>query len=70
MGLGLPYFKFLKKESQENKDGEVGQADFARLQREALESYLVGLIRAVVSYMPFMHIIIFYVSFADVPPCR
>jgi phospholipase D1/2 len=41
---GLPYFKFLKKEGR-----DVGQADFACLQREALENYLIGLIRAVVS---------------------
>ncbi|KIM43354.1 hypothetical protein M413DRAFT_18406 [Hebeloma cylindrosporum] len=38
----LPYFKFLK----EKGDG-VGKADFARLQREALENYLIELIRAV-----------------------
>ncbi|KAG5646537.1 hypothetical protein DXG03_003304 [Asterophora parasitica] len=38
----LPYFKFLKKEGR-----EVGQADFARLQRESLENYLIDLIRAV-----------------------
>ncbi|KAI0040774.1 phospholipase D, partial [Auriscalpium vulgare] len=42
----LPYFKFLKKESKE-KGKEVGRADFARLQREALENYLLSLIRAV-----------------------
>lgn len=41
---GIPYLKFLKKES----DGEVGQAEFARMQREALENYLIGVIRAVV----------------------
>ncbi|OAX33335.1 phospholipase D [Rhizopogon vinicolor AM-OR11-026] len=40
----LPYFKFLKKESNE---GHVRQTDFARLQREALEEYLIKLIRAV-----------------------
>ncbi|KIJ64492.1 hypothetical protein HYDPIDRAFT_90375 [Hydnomerulius pinastri MD-312] len=40
----LPYFKFLKKESSA---GQVRQADFARLQREALEDYLINLIRAV-----------------------
>jgi len=39
----LPYFKFLKE-----KGDRVGKADFARLQREALENYLVELIRAVV----------------------
>jgi len=44
--LGIPYFKFLKKESRE-RGGEVGRADFARLQREVLENYLVDLIRAV-----------------------
>ena len=42
---GIPYLKFLKKESY---DGEVGQAEFARMQREALENYLIGVIRAVV----------------------
>jgi phospholipase D1/2 len=43
---GIPYFKFLKKESRE-RGGDVGRADFARLQREGLENYLVNLIRAV-----------------------
>ncbi|KAH9028647.1 phospholipase D [Lactarius hengduanensis] len=42
----IPYFKFLKKESRE-RGGDVGRADFARLQREVLEGYLVNLIRAV-----------------------
>ncbi|KAG1884901.1 phospholipase D [Suillus subluteus] len=40
----LPYFKFLKKESSGR---HVKQTDFARLQREALEEYLIKLIRAV-----------------------
>ncbi|KAG1748704.1 phospholipase D [Suillus lakei] len=40
----LPYFKFLKKESSGR---HVKQTDFARLQREALEDYLIKLIRAV-----------------------
>ncbi|KAG2155884.1 phospholipase D [Suillus bovinus] len=40
----LPYFKFLKKESSGR---HVKQTDFARLQREALEEYLLKLIRAV-----------------------
>ncbi|KAF8964181.1 hypothetical protein BDZ97DRAFT_1731107 [Flammula alnicola] len=44
----LPYFKFLNKELREKGDGRrVGTADFARLQREALENYLINLIRAV-----------------------
>ncbi|KAJ6584781.1 phospholipase D [Mycena capillaripes] len=38
----LPYFKFLKKE-----DKDIGQKDFARMQRENLETYLISLIRAV-----------------------
>ncbi|KAF8208791.1 hypothetical protein K438DRAFT_1667027 [Mycena galopus ATCC 62051] len=38
----LPYFKFLKKE-----DKDFGQKDFARIQRENLENYLIALIRAV-----------------------
>lgn len=42
--VGLPYLKFLK---ERNRD--VSRADFARMQREALENYLIGLIRAVVS---------------------
>ena len=40
----LPYFKFLKEMGD-----RMGKADFARLQREALENYLIELIRAVVS---------------------
>lgn len=47
MILGIPYLKFLKKELRE-KGKEVRQEDFARLQREALENYLIKLIRAVV----------------------
>lgn len=47
MLIGLPYFKFLKKEGREKGD-IVGKADFARLQREALENYLIELIRGVV----------------------
>lgn len=42
--IGLPYFKFLKNQ---HGDG-VEKSDFARLQREALEEYLIKLIRAVV----------------------
>lgn len=42
----LPYFKFLKKESRKQGD-KVHQADFARIQRETLENYLLDLIRAV-----------------------
>ncbi|KAG1774856.1 phospholipase D [Suillus placidus] len=40
----LPYFKFLKKESGGR---HLKQTDFARLQRETLEDYLIKLIRAV-----------------------
>jgi len=47
----LPYFKFLKKEGRE-KGSKIDKADFARLQREALENYLISLIRAVVSVHP------------------
>ena len=43
---GIPYFKFLKKESRE-RGGDVGRPEFARLQREVLENYLINLIRAV-----------------------
>ncbi|KIK69659.1 hypothetical protein GYMLUDRAFT_992337 [Collybiopsis luxurians FD-317 M1] len=42
----LPYFKFLSKEGRE-KGTQVGHTDFARLQREVLENYLLDLIRAV-----------------------
>ncbi|KAI6030532.1 hypothetical protein F5J12DRAFT_903003 [Pisolithus orientalis] len=41
---GFPYLKFLMRESNRNA---VSSADFARLQREALENYLLRLIRAV-----------------------
>ncbi|KAF8840775.1 phospholipase D [Paxillus ammoniavirescens] len=40
----LPYFKFLKRESS---GGQVRRTDFALLQRQALEDYLINLIRAV-----------------------
>ncbi|KAF8586907.1 phospholipase D [Ramaria rubella] len=43
----LPYFKFLKKQNRERGRDELGRPEFARLQREALEDYLVGLVRAV-----------------------
>jgi phospholipase D1/2 len=43
--LGLPYFKFLSRE----KGDQIAQSDFARLQRAALEEYLIRLIKAVVS---------------------
>ena len=49
--LGLPYLKFLKKEGRE-KGNKVGHAEFTRMQREVLENYLVGLIRAVVMCFP------------------
>ena len=53
--LGLPYLKFLKKEGRE-KGNKVGHAEFTRMQREVLENYLVGLIRAVVtSFSPFTY---------------
>ncbi|KAJ7696033.1 phospholipase D [Mycena rosella] len=38
----IPYFKFLKRE-----DKDLGSKDFARMQRESLETYLLSLIRAV-----------------------
>lgn len=44
---GLPYFKFLKKETRDQHH-EMQATDFAVLQREALENYLIGLIRSVV----------------------
>ena len=40
---GIPYFNFLKERSS-----DFSRADFARAQRESLENYLIGLIRAVV----------------------
>lgn len=42
----LPYFKFLREKGKEN-EREIGRTDFAIMQREALENYLIGLIRAV-----------------------
>ncbi|KAI0693955.1 phospholipase D [Cytidiella melzeri] len=39
---GLPYFNFLK-----DRGNDFSRQDFARLQRESLENYLIGLIRAV-----------------------
>ncbi|KAJ1309919.1 hypothetical protein OPQ81_006678 [Rhizoctonia solani] len=43
----LPYFKFLKKEGREKGTGDVHRTDFAKLQRESLENYLIGVIKAV-----------------------
>ncbi|KAL0066150.1 Phospholipase D1 [Marasmius tenuissimus] len=43
----IPYLKWLNKEGREKGTSEVGHADFARLQREALENYLLDLIRVV-----------------------
>ena len=48
--LGLPYLKFLKNQSKEKGEGAVKHSDFARMQREALENYLLDLIRAVVCF--------------------
>ncbi|KAG9009262.1 Phospholipase D1 [Tulasnella sp. JGI-2019a] len=42
----LPLFNILKKEGRE-KGSEIGKAEFARQQRESLENYLIGLIKAV-----------------------
>ncbi|KIP01912.1 hypothetical protein PHLGIDRAFT_96565 [Phlebiopsis gigantea 11061_1 CR5-6] len=39
---GLPYWNFLRE-----KSGDFSRAEFARLQRESLENYLIGLLRAV-----------------------
>lgn len=39
---------FLKKQNRERGYADPGRTEFARLQREAIENYLVGLIRAVV----------------------
>lgn len=45
---GLPYFKWLKKENRKRGRSHTGRSEFARLQREVIENYLVGLVRAVV----------------------
>jgi len=44
---GIPYFRFLKRESRE-RGGDVSRAEFARMQQDALENYLIDLICAVV----------------------
>ncbi|KAG8922064.1 Phospholipase D1 [Tulasnella sp. 417] len=44
---GIPLFNILKKEARE-KGNSAGRAEFARQQREALENYLIGLIKAVI----------------------
>lgn len=59
----LPYLNWLRSDgkgekgegekSQERKAKEVGKAEFARGQREALETYLLKLIRATVSSSSF-----------------
>ncbi|KAG9048406.1 Phospholipase D1 [Tulasnella sp. UAMH 9824] len=44
---GIPLFNILKKEARE-KGNTPRRAEFARQQREALETYLIGLIKAVI----------------------
>lgn len=48
---GIPLFNILKKEARE-KGGPAGRAEFARQQRESLENYLIGLVKAVVRIFP------------------
>ncbi|KAF8509648.1 phospholipase D [Hysterangium stoloniferum] len=43
----LPYFNFLKKQNRESGRAEPGRSEFAQLQRQAIENYLIGLVRAV-----------------------
>ncbi|KIJ54658.1 hypothetical protein M422DRAFT_240742 [Sphaerobolus stellatus SS14] len=43
----LPYFKWLTRQNKERGRSAPGRSEFARLQREAIENYLVGLVRAV-----------------------
>lgn len=47
--VSIPYFNVLRKETREKGGTEPGRAEFARSQREALENYLLRLVRAVVS---------------------
>lgn len=47
--VSIPYFNILRKESKEKGKSVPGKAEFARMQREGLENYLLQLIRAVVS---------------------
>ena len=47
---GIPYFRFLKRESCE-RGRDVSQAEFACMQQEALKNYLIDLICAVVSIL-------------------
>lgn len=54
--VSIPYFNILRKESKEKGGSVPGKAEFARMQREGLENYLLQLIRAVVSVLllPFL----------------
>lgn len=45
--VSIPYFNYLKKESREKGGQAPGKAEFARMQREALETYILKLIRSV-----------------------
>jgi phospholipase D1/2 len=47
--VSLPYFNLLKKESREKGASVPGKAEFAKLQRESLENYVLRLVRSVVS---------------------
>lgn len=46
--VSIPYYNLLKKERTEKGGAVPGKAEFAKMQREALETYLLKLIRAVV----------------------
>lgn len=48
--VSIPYFNVLRRERKEEGGAIPSKAEFAKMQREALESYLLQLVRAVVSF--------------------
>lgn len=53
--VSIPYFNILRKESKEKGRRAPSKAEFARMQREGLENYLLQLVRAVVSFGELSH---------------
>ena len=53
--VSIPYYNFLKKERSEKGGTVPGKAEFAKMQREAMETYLLKLVRAVVSKITLLY---------------
>lgn len=55
--MSIPYLKSLRG-NQTNKEKNMNKADYAQASRDALQKYLVELIRAVVCPSPLSHLFV------------